>query len=254
MVQVHQWASVFTLLILLAAPLPVCRAQQQNQWTQKSPASSPPARYAHAMAYDAARSQVVLFGGAAGAGEYYGDTWVWDGTTWTQKLPPNNPPARVGHAMAYDAARGQVVLFGGSTSVAFFNDTWVWDGTTWMQKFPTVSPPARNNGQFLAYDEARGQVVLFGGTTLVPYTNADDTWVWDGVTWTQKFPSSSPPGRSTHAMAYDVARREVVLFGGSGSATSVVNLADTWVWDGNIWTQRFPATIPPIPRWNYTLA
>jgi hypothetical protein len=91
------------------------------------------------MAYDAARGQVVLFGGSDGS-RLLNDTWVWDGTNWVQKFPANAPPARLAHAMAYDAARGQVVLFGGA-SFGSFSDTWVWDGTNWVQKFPGDQPP-----------------------------------------------------------------------------------------------------------------
>jgi hypothetical protein len=42
--------------------------------------------------------------------------------------------------MAYDAARGQVVLFGGYDGSGYLNDTWVWDGTNWVQKFPATVP------------------------------------------------------------------------------------------------------------------
>jgi hypothetical protein len=51
------------------------------------------------MAFDAARSEVVLFGGETGAPSA-GDTWTWDGTDWTQrpagtlaKLSPHSGPA-----------------------------------------------------------------------------------------------------------------------------------------------------------------
>jgi hypothetical protein len=91
------------------------------------------------MAYDAARGQVVLFGGSCSSGGL-NDTWVWDGANWVQKFPATSPPARWAHAMAYDAARGQVVLFGGTGSSFFLNDTWVWDGTNWVQKFPATIP------------------------------------------------------------------------------------------------------------------
>ena len=37
-------------------------------WIQDSPGTSPSARYGHAMAYDAAHGQVVLFGGNTGSG------------------------------------------------------------------------------------------------------------------------------------------------------------------------------------------
>src|SRR5216683_1014776 len=117
-----------TLLIvsLFAA---VTNAQTMANWTRKSPQTSPSARDGHAMVYDSAHGQVVLFGGGTH------DTWVWDGSNWTQKFPQNSPSARGSHAMAYDSAHGQVVLFGGAGN-GHLNDTWVWDGSNWTQKFP----------------------------------------------------------------------------------------------------------------------
>ena len=54
-----------------------------TNWTQKSPATSPPARLWAAMTYDSARSRMVLFGGD-GPNGLLGDTWTYDGSTWTQ--------------------------------------------------------------------------------------------------------------------------------------------------------------------------
>ena len=99
-----------------------------TNWNQKSPQTSPPARYAFGMAYDSAQSQVVLFGGALGFNTNLGDTWVWDGTNWTQKSPQTSPPARGYCVMAYDAAHQQVVLFAGYGFVGgALDDTWVWN-------------------------------------------------------------------------------------------------------------------------------
>ena len=110
-----------------------------TNWTQKSPATSPPARFSHAMAYDAAHGQVVLFGGEGNSG-LLSDTWVWDGANWTQKSPATSPPARFSHAMAYDAAHGQVVLLGGYAYSGYLSDTWVWDGANWTQESPCHQP------------------------------------------------------------------------------------------------------------------
>ncbi len=49
------------------------------------------------MTYDAARGQVVLFGGYRSAHDF-GDTWTWDGTDWTQLSPVHSPSARDGMA------------------------------------------------------------------------------------------------------------------------------------------------------------
>jgi hypothetical protein len=51
-----------------------------TNWTQESPASSPSLRNLPAIAYDAARAQVVLFGGLdpfVGNGIFLNDAWVW---------------------------------------------------------------------------------------------------------------------------------------------------------------------------------
>lgn len=55
-------------------------------WSRVS-AASPPPRFIGAMARDAARGEVVLFGGAVpGAlGGYRGDTWVWNGAGWLEQ-------------------------------------------------------------------------------------------------------------------------------------------------------------------------
>jgi hypothetical protein len=208
-------------------------------WVQEAPATSPPPRYYHAMAYDSAHGQVVLFGGYSGSA-YLADTWVWNGATWTKKSPVTSPTARLGHAMAYDSVHQQVVLFGGSVNGTVAADTWVWDGTNWTLKTPASSPTARDY-HAMAYDSTREQVVLFGGSdgniSDNPY---GDTWVWDGTTWTEKS-TSGPPGRYAEAMAYDVLHSQVVLFGGL-THNSYAN--DTWVWNGTNWTQKSPATSP----------
>lgn len=54
-------------------------------WYRVSPIQEPPARYAHAMAYDEMRDVVVLFGGIGIYGQMLNDTWEYDGVTWTQK-------------------------------------------------------------------------------------------------------------------------------------------------------------------------
>jgi len=183
------------------------------------------------MAYDAGRGQVVLFGGESSGGllGLLNDTWTWDGSSWIPKCTTTcGLPSRAFHAMTYDAARGQVVLFGGvGNAGTLLNDTWVWDGSAWTAKSPSSSPP-RRSGHGLAYDAALGQVVLFGGYGQLSPTVIDlnDTWIWDGAAWRQKvFPTATdvPPARHLHVMAYDAARGQVVLFGGLG-------FNDTWLW------------------------
>jgi hypothetical protein len=96
----------------------------------------------------------------------------------------------------------------------------------------------------MAYDLARGELVLFGGWDLLATVTFGDTWVWDGATWTQRNPPSSPTARSGHAMTFDARRGRVVLYGGVNQLTST-RFSDTWEWDGSTWVQRSLATSPP---------
>jgi len=81
-----------------------------------------------------------------------------------------------------------------------------------------------------------GSVVLFGGSDYTQ--NFSDTWIWNGSTWQQQSPSSSPPARSGQSMAFDDSISKVALFGG-------YSFNDTWTWDGTTWTQLMPASAPP---------
>ncbi len=121
----------------------------------------PVARYAHAMAYDANRSRVVLFGGLDATDQRLGDTWEWDGMSWVAVCPgPCGVTARSFTAMAYDEARGGVVMFGGDDG-AHQADTSIWDGTQWTSLGVGGPPPRSNHG--MTYDSARGRLILFGG-------------------------------------------------------------------------------------------
>ncbi len=58
--------------------------------------------------------------------------------------------------------------------------------------------------------------------------------------------TSGPQERYYDALAYDSARRQVVLFGGSDLANN--RMGDTWTWDGTVWIHR--ADTGPSPRAN----
>lgn len=208
-------------------------------WTQQSPASSPPARYAATMAYDAATGTVVLFGGYGASGDVLGDTWTYNGTTWTQQTPASSPPVRRYATMAYDAATGTVVLFGGYGASGVLGDTWTYNGNTWTQQDPASTPPARYQSA-MAYNAATATIVLFGGYTSSGLPQAD-TWTYNGTTWTQQNPASSPAPRSGTTMAYDAATGTVVLFGGKNGNSAY---GDTSTYNGTTWTMQSPASSP----------
>jgi hypothetical protein len=185
------------------------------------------------LAFDPVRKLTYLFGGSSDSA----DTWAWDGRYWVQ-ISPFGPAKRVGHSMTFDTARKRTVLFGGSGPASqAFQDTWLFDGAEWTQ-VEDIGPSPRTGHQ-AAYDESRGRLVLFGGYQFVTGKNGvvGDTWEWDGTTWTQ-VEEIGPAPRQRHSMAYDSAKKRIVLFGGqvrTGGADQPVN--DTWEWDGTRWTQ-----------------
>src|ERR1035441_2573999 len=198
-------------------------------WTQQFPPVSPPGRQLgpEGMAYDAVNRTVVFFGGFDSNLNALGDTWTWDGKakTWTQQFPATSPtPRRT--PIAYDEAARTVVLFGGDNQNAGlqFNDTWTWDGKTWTQHFPATAPSARS-GAGMAYDAALGAVALFGGFAGSWPNTLDDTWTWNGITWTKMNPATVPPDRYWAGMTYDPDVHGVVMFGGY---SSTIVRSDTW--------------------------
>jgi hypothetical protein len=132
----------------------------------------------------------------------------------------------------YDGALGAVVLFGASA--------WRWNGVTWIADGPG-QPPTRPVQFAAAYDGLRKNIVLFGGLPTGGSGSTNDTWTWDGATWTQQHPRHVPPALS-HGLAYaayDAARGVVVLVLGPEASST-----QTWTWNGTDWTQQHPASSP----------
>jgi hypothetical protein len=82
----------------------------------------------------------------------------------------------------------------------------------------------------VADDPSTGDVVLFGGVY-----NFDNTWLWNGSTWSLARPSRSPSGRYGGAAAFDSQSDQILLFGGRLEAGTPAN--DTWAWDGRTWLE-----------------
>jgi hypothetical protein len=126
--------------------------------------------------------------------------------------------------------------------------------TGWADRTNTTTlswPPASHSGA-MAYDSKRGKVVMFGGATAP----GNATWEWDGTTgaWElrQQMAGARPSRRFGHAMAYDVARGKVVLYGGIDETGGSNN--EVWEWDGatETWTMKQPG--PKPSRWGHAMA
>lgn len=240
-------------------------------WQMLRPAHSPGTLDGHAMVYDAAHDQIVLFGGCPPSGEPSAATWIWNGSDWIQLHPQHSPDARMNHVMAYNPDTGKTLMYGGTTlvnaqgavSYPDLADTWEWDGTDWTRKSGAAAPPARD-GAAMAYDAARKEMVLFGGGQDIYSATAEiyfnDTWAWNGTQWQQKTTAAKPSPRYAPRMAYDPILGQIVLIGGYGpkgldtvppSAYAFDYHEETWIWDGTAWTQAFPNLSPDF---SYTYA
>jgi hypothetical protein len=173
-----------------------------STWSQARPGGNGPSpRDSAAMA--SLNGELVLFGGRWSDGHgnvtALGDTWVWNGSTWTQidTTGAAAPAPRWGAAAA--SVGGTVVLYGGLADLNDpLGDTWTWNGSAWAQV--AQSGPSPRYGAGLAAMNGRG--LLFGGFEggfgwIGKWT--DDTWLWDGSSWTQ-LAVSGPPARSNVCM------------------------------------------------------
>ncbi|MGK0202567.1 MAG: hypothetical protein ACI9S9_001636 [Planctomycetota bacterium] len=246
--------------------------QSGGGWVALPLSPRPFARERHAMAYDQARSETVMFGGFNGA--YLNDTWVLTTTGWVQRSPAIAPAARANHVMTYDPARQRIVLIGGSNG-SDFSDIWEWDGASWSPQVTGVAGVAGNGGA--AFDPLLGGVLYSSGTTNL---------LWNGVTMqplTVSQPSGGgapsvfsaaaggiihqdgpitrrftfPQGWQTlgastifgtfrQALASDPVRNRMFQQGGDGGigSSSGSGVGYSWQWNGFFWSQ----VAGPIPR------
>ena len=223
-------------------------------WSQagQPPSGSPTPRTGASMAYDPRSRRVVLFGGQTGdvsqptlnlsaQGAGLGDTWTFDGSAWQPMTaaPAGSglPAPRWDASLVYDTARSRLVLFGGSAGggqPAYLGDTWTWDGLAWTLAQQTPPLGGGPGGRALAsatFDPAVGRIVLWGGfgqadpaacgpgVTVYCTAYLNDTWTWDGRTWSKI--AGGPPAAGSSAVScgrlpliYDAATGQLVMYGG----------------------------------------
>jgi N-acetylneuraminic acid mutarotase len=236
-----------------------------NNWTEMSPAISPPASDWHQMAYHSGQDKVVLFGGhVAGGGtdwQNHDETWTYDlnTDTWTNMAPASAPPALAAQTMAYDSESDLIVLFGGSgddwySNNHMYSDTWTYDliSNTWTNVTTSIHPSPRS-WPVMAYDIESDLMVLFGGWEIVggEWIVLNDTWTYDTNTntWAEIVIPDGPD--SLGDLVYDSESDRMVFFGGALSLSELVEdlVSETWSYDTNTETwEMMNVDIRPPPR------
>lgn len=167
---------------------------------------------------------------------------------WLRPKSLGDAGRRVYTSWGYDPDRDVIVGFGGCSQVSSsFNChsptqkmTVEWDGEQW-QDIDTPQRPGGNqlghHGGSMAYDESSGALVLFGGYPG-PWGSGptDETWTYDGITWTQQSPAMSPSARAEQTMVWDPDGAQIVLYGGHDPNGMTKVLSDVWSWDGESWS------------------
>jgi len=109
-------------------------------------------------------------------------------------------------------------------------------------------------------------VVLFGGIGGEPDDPGylDDTWEWDGRSWTRRdVAGPSPPPMFGHDMVYDTVGHRVLLYGGclahlrpspEDDRLCVACQEGLWAWDGENWSDVSPAGDQPARRTYHGMA
>jgi len=220
-------------------------------------ATVPSPRGLVSIAYDTESDRVILFGGMTGDydSDYinYDETWAYDLTAnqWTLMKPPSVPKGRSDAELAYDVESDRVILFGGGADDIFWGDEWAYDYNmnTWME---IAKGPNNRFGTSIAYDAQSDRIILFGGWGMnMGGFLFNDTWAYDfnSDTWTEMKPSTSPPTRNNHAMAYDSKADRVLVWGGTDLDGKPVDFS-IWSYDfnTNIWQEMISGQPHPSGR------
>ncbi len=209
---------------------------QSNTWSViGAGGTQPPIRCYHAMAIDAQRRHLYVFGGGGNGafqGPFFDDLWVLDldAGTWSQ-IPKRGawPPARIRPTLSYHASGDRLVLFGGHDNgfgsmgdIGVKNDLWTFNLSTrtWELQIQgdvfserivdNCSPPVNFTDPDLASPERRQSHMffihgdkgfLYGGKTDCGIAN--DTWVIDLTTFGWRQISESFRGMTCYRSGQD---------------------------------------------------
>lgn len=157
----------------------------------------------------------------------------------------SGPSGRLRAAVGHDSVRKATLVFGGTTDVnTSLGSHHELDPATWspLSGAALTGIPSARHGAMVTYDQANSRLLLFGGQTNGT-TYLGDLYSFDGKTWVKIVTPSAPSPRAIGGMAYDSARKVVVLYGGDtkpAGATDSYLSGETWEYavQTRVWTLR----------------
>ncbi|MBI5547221.1 MAG: hypothetical protein HY901_25345 [Deltaproteobacteria bacterium] len=190
-------------------------------WASRATPAGLASAYASLAEY---RAKLVLFGESVG-------TWEWDGSSWTLLSPPLST-----NRFAY----GGVMRHLQDLLVRFkLDETLAWDGTSWTQILANPYSPCGRSRTMVTVD---GRAILFEGFPEGEPDALDASiYQWVGKGWQPRRSGAVPPPRLEGVGAAQASN--FILFGGGEAGE--YSMADTWVWDRSMWTEK---QVSPSPR------
>jgi Kelch motif protein/galactose oxidase-like protein/flagellar hook capping protein FlgD len=226
-------------------------------WVPVFATGPPPGRHNHTAIVDPVRDRLVIFGGGS-LSTTFNDVWalpLGGGTAWTLLTPAGRlPVARFGHAMIFDPPRDRIVVCAGRDTTGLAALSAILRGDTWELNFAANAwaplPALTRSGHAMVWDPLRDRLVVFGGNDGA--SDRNDTWtlpLTDNGVWAPlTVQGPTPSARQGAAMAYDVVRDQVLMFGGNSGATCNNELWRLTPAGTPAWSQLTPLGTPPGPR------
>ena len=213
-----------------------------SAWHQPGGRAAPSERSGVAMTYDVLDKELVLFGGGKGnvpvgsgsAWSFYNDTWTFGRGGWSNITSRAGaaPTARFGMTAVYDPSISATVFEGGSRlgsggAGVLQNDTYYFVYGAWTTPLALTGAPPPLYGEAAAYDPQLQSEVVVGENQTSGF---DPVWALHGGSWLNASPlrGPSPATRGNFGLAYDIADRYLVLFGGDTVPPSYAYRSDTW--------------------------
>ena len=233
------------------------------RWTRLSPTtatSGPGPRYSSAMAYDAFRDRLILFGGSVRAWGRANDTWslpLAAPLQWQEIHPSSSlPHVRSGASAVWDPGADRVILFGGEwwtpswptePRQQLLADAWSMDlegAARWDSLGADPPNDFATTEHFACFNAGRGTMEVLGQTRLefdpfrVNQTELFSLALGDMPDWFVPTVGTTASPGAARAPAFDPSRDRLFAFRGW-------DLENAWVLDGGDPTILMPLDLEP---------